>query len=91
MNDTIQTGTEITPRQKQALAFVEQYIEANGFAPSILDLKNHFGYRSTRSAADLLQALDRKGFIDIAPGIARGIRLSTPNSISEVNLNVLNQ
>ena len=75
MSDTINMNTPITPCQKAALAYIEDYIGRNGFAPSVRDVTRHFGYRSTRSAADLLKALHGKGFIEIAPGVARGIRL----------------
>ena len=75
MSDTINMNTPITPCQKAALVYIENYMGSNGFAPSVRDITNHFGYRSTRSAADLLKALHGKGFIEIAPGIARGIRL----------------
>ncbi len=75
MNETIAIHTPITQRQKQALEFIESFIAARQYPPTVRELCEHFNYRSTRTGADLIQALDRKGFIEVDPGIARGIRI----------------
>ena len=76
MRDTIRFDTPITQRQLDALSFISEFIDQRGYAPSIREITNYFGYRSTRSAADLVLALDGKGYISVARGISRGIRLT---------------
>ncbi len=72
----IETPNEhLTPRQSDVLEFIEASIKSNGYAPSVRDVARNFNYQSTRTAAELINALNEKGFINIAPGIARGIRV----------------
>jgi len=75
MNDTIKIDTPITPRQNDALTFIREHIADNGYPPTVREIASYMGYSSTRSAADLLQALHFKGAIRIDPNVARGIRL----------------
>lgn len=75
-NMIIETPNEhLTPRQSDVLEFIEASIKSNGYAPSVRDVARNFNYQSTRTAAELINALNEKGFINIAPGIARGIRV----------------
>jgi len=75
MNETIRIDTPVTPRQRDVLAFVEWFIGEHEYSPSVRDVAQHFEFQSTRSAADLLDALKAKGCIASTPGVARSIRV----------------
>ncbi|NMB77291.1 MAG: transcriptional repressor LexA [Myxococcales bacterium] len=53
----------LTERQEQLLRFIEAYGEMHGFPPSIREMAEHMGIRSTNGVNDHLKALLRKGFI----------------------------
>ena len=50
----------------------------NGTAPSRAEITKKFQLASVNSAVQYLGALQRKGLIELAPGQARGIRLTEP-------------
>lgn len=68
----------LTARQREILAFIQTSIESTGIPPSRVEIAEAFGFRSPNAAEDHLQALNRKGAIDLVPGIARGIKLPVP-------------
>lgn len=65
----------LTPRQKQILRFISEFIENNKFPPTRAELAKHFGFRSPNAAEAHLRALEKKSCITIEPGISRGITL----------------
>lgn len=66
---------KLTARQEQILNLIKEAIENTGFPPTRAEIANELGFRSPNAAEEHLQALARKGAIDIAPGTSRGIRL----------------
>ncbi len=70
--------TELTKRQRQVLDLVLSAQRAGESAPTLREIADHFGFRSTRAAADHLDALKRKGFIESDPGKARALRVTSP-------------
>jgi len=73
--------TPITKRQRDVLAFVVGHIERHGYAPSVREVGDHFGWRSTRTGGEHLHELARKGALRITPGVARGIRVLDDSGI----------
>ena len=63
--------------QGQVLDFVQSEIRANGFVPTVREVGAHFEI-SSRAAADHLDALKRKGFLESEPGKARALRITSP-------------
>jgi len=59
----------------EIMKFLEEFIEKNGFAPSIREIARHLGFRSTKSVKVHLDGLADMGLIGREEGIARGIRL----------------
>lgn len=53
----------LTQRQEQLLRFIETYGEMHGFPPSIREMAEHMGIRSTNGVNDHLKALLRKGYV----------------------------
>ncbi len=66
---------KLTARQEQILTLIKDAIQNTGFPPTRAEIANELGFRSTNAAEEHLQALARKGVIEIAPGTSRGIRL----------------
>ena len=66
--------TELTRRQRQVLEFVQRTVQDGGPAPTLREIAAHFGFASTRAAADHLAALKRKGALESEPGKARSLR-----------------
>ena len=54
---------ELTQRQRQVFEFIEEKIEEWGYPPTIREIGEHLGIRSTNGVADHLKALKRKGYL----------------------------
>jgi repressor LexA len=66
---------KLTPRQQQILALIESAIERTGAPPTRAEIAAELGFRSANAAEEHLQALARKGVIELVGGTSRGIRL----------------
>lgn len=66
---------KLTARQEQILQLIKDAIENTGFPPTRAEIAAELGFRSANAAEEHLQALARKGAIEISPGTSRGIRL----------------
>ncbi len=66
---------KLTARQQQILDLIRNAIENTGFPPTRAEIAAELGFRSANAAEEHLQALARKGAIEISPGTSRGIRL----------------
>ncbi|MBG7618399.1 transcriptional repressor LexA [Herbaspirillum sp. AP02] len=66
---------KLTARQEQILNLIKNAIENTGFPPTRAEIAAELGFRSANAAEEHLQALARKGAIEISPGTSRGIRL----------------
>ena len=81
---------KLTARQEQILNLIKEAIDNTGFPPTRAEIASELGFRSANAAEEHLQALARKGAIEISPGTSRGIRLigaaapAAPAAISHV-------
>jgi repressor LexA len=66
---------KLTPRQEQILNLIKDAIDNTGFPPTRAEIAAELGFKSANAAEEHLQALARKGAIEISPGTSRGIRL----------------
>lgn len=67
--------TTLTARQTEILEFIRSTLAASGAPPTREEIARAFGFRSPNAAEQHLQALRKKGLIDLVPGTSRGIRL----------------
>jgi repressor LexA len=74
---------EITERQKDIYEFIRSVIASRGIAPSIREIGERFGIRSTNGVDKHLAALVRGGFITRERGTSRGIALPSGTATSE--------
>lgn len=67
---------ELTPRQGEVLNAIKDYKARIGFPPTIFELAGLIGCSSPNAAAAHVTALKKKGYITVAPGVARGITIT---------------
>jgi repressor LexA len=79
---------KLTPRQQQILDLVQSAIERTGAPPTRAEIAAELGFRSANAAEEHLQALARKGVIELVGGTSRGIRLKsdTLRALNEARL-----
>lgn len=66
----------IYKRQSQILDFLKQYIETNGYAPTLKQIAKALGVSSLATVHEHLQALEKKGLIKRKIGATRGLVLT---------------
>jgi len=54
---------KLTARQRAVLDFITSSIDARGYPPTLREIGNHLGIRSTNGVNDHLRALERKGYL----------------------------
>src|SRR5579864_1770801 len=78
----------LSPRQQQILRLISQFMTRHGLPPTRADLARALQLRNRQGIDQHLRALEHKGYLRLEPGIARGIRLLTPDSTIRVAANV---
>lgn len=66
---------ELTPRQRQIVEFIQQWLADAGRPPTRAEIATAFGFKSPNAAEEHLRALQRKGVLELSPGASRGIQL----------------
>ena len=75
---------KLTDRQQQILDLVQSAIARTGAPPTRAEIAAELGFRSPNAAEEHLQALARKGVIELIGGTSRGIRLR-PDALKKLN------
>jgi repressor LexA len=65
----------LSPRQRQLLERITAFLADEGRPPTRADLARAMGLRNRQGIDQHLRALERKGYLQLEPGIARGLRL----------------
>ena len=65
----------LTERQRQVFDFIRERVAASGIPPTVAEITAAMGVSSTNGIRGHLQALKRKGAIELVPNASRGIRL----------------
>jgi repressor LexA len=76
----LRTMKELTTRQHEILSFIENYEWRKRYWPSIREIQEKFGFKSTNAVMGHLRALEKKGRIERIPGQARTFRIHRPNA-----------
>src|SRR5437867_3467168 len=84
MNDMRRPGSPmpteaLTRRQRAVLDFVAWTVGAQGYPPSVREIKEAVGISSLRGVTLQLDALERKGYIQRSDGAARTIKVMWPD------------
>lgn len=65
----------LTQRQNEAYEFIRRYVEENRKPPTLKEIGAALGISSTNGVYKLLQALEKKGYVEREKHAARGLRL----------------
>lgn len=80
---------DLTPRQRETLEFVKDFIQEHGMPPTVREIGDAFGIKSS-SVFDLLTVLERKGHLRRGGKSARSLIVegltNTRSEISEVSV-----
>ena len=71
----MQFAVKLTARQQQILDLIQSAIARTGAPPTRAEIASELGFKSANAAEEHLQALARKGVIELVSGTSRGIRL----------------
>ena len=77
----------LTARQEQTLDFIRQAIQERGYPPTLREIGEYMGIRSTNGVNDHLRALERKGYLRREDMKSRALKLvssSEPTSAPAV-------
>jgi repressor LexA len=76
----------LTDLERNILDYMVQYLRAHTYQPSIREIGEEFGIRSTKTVSEHLSALAEKGYLERDPSRSRGIRILgvdlDPNTVS---------
>lgn len=61
--------------ERKILDFMVQYLRENTYQPSIREIGERFGIKSTKTVSEHLSALAEKGFLERDPSRSRGVRI----------------
>jgi repressor LexA len=79
----------LTERQRQALDYITECLHARGYPPTLREIGEHMGIRSTNGVNDHLKALERKGYLvreELKSRALRPVDYSEPrNAIGAAN------
>jgi len=71
---------KLTDRQEDILIFIKQFTLESGYPPTLREIGKHFQISSTFGVKRHLEALVKKGFINIESNASRGISMIRRNS-----------
>jgi len=77
---------KLTARQQQILTLIETAIRQTGAPPTRAEIAKELGFKSANAAEEHLQALARKGYIQLVSGTSRGIRLKSPDHATPIGV-----
>ena len=73
----------LTRKQKQMWDYLQEYITANGYAPTLEEIGAHFGLSSLATVHKHLTNLEHKGVIARKWNLSRAIELTPPQPVSQ--------
>lgn len=65
---------ELTPRQREVLDFIHDFIRDRGFSPSQAEIAEALGLRSPNAVAQHVRLMVKKGALEHTPGVSRSLR-----------------
>lgn len=69
---------KLTERQELVLGYIQSSITDRGYPPTLREIGNHMGIRSTNGVNDHLRALERKGYLLREDMKSRALRPTVP-------------
>ncbi len=78
--------TQLTERQEEILIFIKQFREETGYPPTLREIGKKFDISSTFGVKRHLDALVKKGYLNIESNASRGISFQKKGGESESNI-----
>src|SRR5215813_8322327 len=75
---------ELTDRQKEVLEFIQESIAGRGYPPTLREIGERMGIRSTNGVNDHLKALEKKGYLareDLKSRALRPLKIPAGTSV----------
>ena len=82
----------LTQRQQEILDFITASIQERGFPPTLREIGEHFGIRSTNGVNDHLKALEKKGHLrreDLKSRAMRPVKMPAKKKTPALGANVI--
>ena len=70
-------GERLSERQRNILEFLNEYVEENGYPPSIREIGAATGTSSTSVVSYTLKHLEERGYLSRARQVSRGLKLTS--------------
>ncbi|MGI9628191.1 MAG: S24 family peptidase [Longimicrobiales bacterium] len=71
----LRVASSLTEVERKILDYMVLYLRTNTYQPSIREIGEQFGIKSTKTVSEHLQALADKGFLERDPSRSRGVRI----------------
>ena len=71
----LRISSSLTEIERKILDFMFLYLRTNTYQPSIREIGEKFGIKSTKTVSEHLQALADKGFVERDPSRSRGVKI----------------
>lgn len=65
----------LTDTERRILEYMVAYLRRHTYQPSIREIGEEFGIKSTKTVSEFLQALSDKGYLERDPSRSRGVRI----------------
>ncbi len=72
----------LTKRQSEILAYLQEHIQTNGYAPSFEEIAENFSFQSLATVHEHLTNLEKKGYIHRTHNESRAIEVLPPKGTS---------
>lgn len=63
----------LTKKQKQVYDYIVEYLDENGYSPTQMEIKEHFGFKSLGSVQDYIRYLKNADYIENDTNSVRGL------------------
>jgi repressor LexA len=80
---------KLTKRQKEILDYIREFIEREGYSPSMEEIAGHFQFASLNAVFKHLEALQGRGYLHRDPNRARSIEVAGMSAPACTNLPLL--
>ena len=79
---------QLTDRQEEILSFIQQFQQECGYPPTLREIGKKFDISSTFGVKRHLDALSKKGYLNIHSNASRGISITKDESINSLAVDV---
>jgi repressor LexA len=67
--------SRLTPKQQRVVDYIRDHCQRERTSPTLKEIGGHLGYRSLNAVREHLRLIEKKGYLTLKTGQARGIRL----------------